>query len=190
MKLLACKWAMQAVALLIFMTQASFATRLDLVTAQTKIFIYYQKGGPALDSIAAHLLAAGIKRVSGYLPKVGTDLAGAKGSVIVLGRVDSSIVNHFVKKGVDHALKGQWERYSLCVLNKPLKNIGQALIVAGSDVRGTAYGVFAISEKIGVTPWYWWADAVPVSRKTLSLDIPDHTSASPSVKFRGIFIND
>ncbi len=166
------------------------AARFDLVTTSAKVSIYYQKGGPKLDSIAAHLLAADIERVSGYLPKVGTELAGASGSVIVLGRVGSEIVGRFGKQAADVTLIGQWERYSLRVLNKPLRNIKQALVVAGSDVRGTAYGAFAISERIGVTPWYWWADAVPVSRKTLSLDIPNYTSASPSVKFRGIFIND
>lgn len=166
------------------------AARFDLVNADAKVSIYYEQGGPKLDSIAAHLLAADIERVSGYLPKVDTNLANASGNVIVLGRAGSEIVGRFGKQAADAALTGQWERYSLRVLNKPLKNIAQALVVAGSDVRGTAYGAFAISEKIGVTPWYWWADAVPVSRKTLSLDIANYTSASPSVKFRGIFIND
>jgi hypothetical protein len=60
----------------------------------------------------------------------------------------------------------------------------------GSDNRGTAYGVFDISEKIGVSPWYWWAD-VPVKRqKELTLTQDDFISSPPSVKFRGIFIND
>ncbi|SDH24044.1 Glycosyl hydrolase family 115 [Dyadobacter soli] len=190
MKVLTCKWLALAVAFQIVIANAASATRFDFVTANAKVSVYYQKGGPKLDSIAAHLLAQDIERVSGYLPKVGTNLAGASGNVIVLGRIGSSIVNHFGKNAADAALKGQWERYSLRVLNKPLKNISQALIVAGSDVRGTAYGAFAISEKIGVTPWYWWADAVPVSRKSLSVDISNYTSASPSVKFRGIFIND
>lgn len=169
---------------------AAYAAQFDLVTAKTKVSIYYQKDGPKLDSIAAHLLAADIERVSGYLPKVGTDVDLASGNVIVLGRVGSQIVGYFGKQAADAALKGQWERYSLRVLDKPVKNVSRALIVGGSDVRGTAYGAFSISEKIGVTPWYWWADAVPVTRKTLSLDIHAFTSGSPSVKFRGIFIND
>lgn len=174
----------------LFISNAAHAARFDFVTANAKVSVYYQQGGPKLDSIAAHLLAADIERVSGYLPKVGTNLANASGNVIVLGRAGSEIVGRLGKQAADGALTGQWERYSLRVLNKPLKNITQALVVAGSDVRGTAYGAFAVSEKIGVTPWYWWADAVPARRKTLSLDIPNYTSASPSVKFRGIFIND
>ncbi|SEJ66587.1 Glycosyl hydrolase family 115 [Dyadobacter sp. SG02] len=169
---------------------AAYAAQFDLVTTKTKVSIYYQKGGPKLDSIAAHLLAADIERVSGYLPEVGTSVAGASGNVIVLGRVGSDIVGRFGKQAADDALKGEWERYSLRVLDKPVKNVNQALIIAGSDVRGTAYGAFAISEKIGVTPWYWWADAVPATRKVLSLNISNFTSDVPSVKFRGIFIND
>lgn len=173
-----------------FTPEAAYAAEFDLVTTRAKVSIYYQKGGPKLDSIAAHLLAADIERVSGYLPKVGTEITRAAGNVIVLGRVGSPIVERFGKQAADAALAGQWERYSLRVLDKPVRNVGQALIIAGSDVRATAYGGFAISEKIGVTPWYWWADAVPATRKALSLNISNFVSPAPSVKFRGIFIND
>lgn len=171
-------------------SNTAHAVRFDLVTATAKVAIYYPGGGPKLDSIAAHLLAADIERVSGYLPKVGTDMAAATGNVIVIGRWGSEIVNRFGTQAADAALQGQWERYSLRVLNKPFKNISQALIIAGSDVRGTAYGAFAISEMIGVTPWYWWADAMPVHRKALSIHVDAVISETPSVKFRGIFIND
>ncbi|MEO0216479.1 MAG: glycosyl hydrolase 115 family protein, partial [candidate division WOR-3 bacterium] len=66
----------------------------------------------------------------------------------------------------------------------------KALVIAGSDRRGTAYGVFTLSEAIGVSPWYWWAD-VPVKKSPeLYLNEIDYISKSPSIKYRGIFIND
>ncbi|TDE17769.1 hypothetical protein E0F88_04370 [Dyadobacter psychrotolerans] len=166
------------------------AAQFDLVTAQNKVTIYYQKGDSKLDSIAAHLLAADIKLVSGYLPKVYNDITSAKGNVIIIGRTDSGLIKGFGNKAADPDLKGKWECYSVRILSKPTKNITNALVITGSDVRGTAYGVFSVSEKIGVTPWYWWADATPKIQKSLSVNIDDFTSETPSVKFRGIFIND
>lgn len=169
---------------------AANAAQFDLVTAQNKVSIYYQKGDSKLDSIAAYLLASDIKLVSGYLPKVSNDISNAKGNIIIIGRADSKLVTGFGSKTADPNLKGKWESYSLKFLSKPSKNIANALIIAGSDFRGTAYGVFSVSEKIGVTPWFWWADATPKTQKSLSINIENFTSQPPSVKFRGIFIND
>ena len=67
---------------------------------------------------------------------------------------------------------------------------GNSLIVLGSDKRGTAYGLLELSRMMGVSPWEWWADSPVEKRK--ELDFPDHfrVMQSPSVKHRGIFIND
>lgn len=61
--------------------------------------------------------------------------------------------------------------------------------MAGSDRRGTAYGVFSISEAIGVSPWYWWADVPVVHRDAVFVEA-NYVSDTPSIKYRGIFIND
>ncbi|MEO6287059.1 MAG: glycosyl hydrolase 115 family protein [Dyadobacter sp.] len=166
------------------------AMQFELVTAQNKVTIYYQKGESKLDSIAAHLLASDIELVSGYHPKVSTDISNAKGNIIIIGRADSELVKNFGNIASDPDIKGKWECYSLRYLSKPSANIANALVIAGSDARGTAYGVFSVSGKIGVTPWYWWADATPKTQKSLAIDRQDFTSKTPSVKFRGIFIND
>jgi hypothetical protein len=72
----------------------------------------------------------------------------------------------------------------------PFKGVNQALVIAGSDKRGTIYGLFDISKKIGVSPWYWWAD-VPVSSKTELYVLPGRfIQKPPKVKYRGIFLND
>ena len=66
----------------------------------------------------------------------------------------------------------------------------KVLVIAGCDRRGTAYGVFTLSEAIGVSPLYWWAD-VPTKRKSqLYVEHINYVSQAPSVQYRGIFIND
>jgi len=163
-----------------------------IFTEMAKASILYDKQAPKLDSIAANLLAADIERVTSYRPPVLTNVAQAKGNVIVIGAVQSAWVTKLLGKEVAfmEKLKGQWERFGLTVLSQPTKRISKALVIAGSDARGTAYGVFTLSEKIGVSPWYWWADAPIKKRNNLTLQQETYLSPSPAVKYRGIFIND
>ncbi|MDN3670382.1 glycosyl hydrolase 115 family protein [Echinicola jeungdonensis] len=155
--------------------------------------IVYDKNGSDLDSISAHLLSEDIERVIGKRPIVATSFPSNGQSVILIGKIESEIIRNFLGKEVQELehLKGGWERFSLKV--HPIKgqeNPGKCLVIAGSDDRGTAFGAFEISERIGVSPWYWWAD-VPVEKQervTLA-DLP-YVSNTPSVKYRGIFLND
>lgn len=96
-----------------------------------------------------------------------------------------NIPNNLIQE-IDRDLANKWEVFSL--KSYIVKN-DHYLIVSGSDKRGLAYGVFTISEKIGVSPWYFWAD-VPIKKRSNSLSITDTLSVEPSVKYRGIFIND
>ena len=66
----------------------------------------------------------------------------------------------------------------------------KALVIVGSDRRATAYGILELSRKMGVSAWEWWADVQPAKRQTISLDIETKTYGSPSVKYRGLFLND
>lgn len=161
----------------------------DLVTPGSKVTILYAEDDRKLCLIAAHLLAQDIERVTGYLPEVVTDISKVSGNVIIIGTVRSRLIKH-INKAYFNGLHGKWECYAYKLLPNLNRKVKNALIIAGSDLRGTAYGVFGISEKIGVTPWYWWADATPVKQQQLSLDINDFTSRPPSVQYRGIFIND
>ena len=163
-----------------------------IVNGITKASIIYAPGKGAIDSITANLLADDIHRVSGYMPDVSTDFEHARGNVILIGNIESAIVRKLFQNYTTeyNSLKGKWERYVLKVIQQPNKNISNLLLIAGSDRRGTAYGVFDISEKIGVSPWYWWADVTPVKKREISISQADFLSSSPSVKYRGIFIND
>ncbi len=177
------------VAILLLCKTLAYAVPFNIVSPQAKVTIIYAAHDHKLDSIAANLLAQDIQRVSGYLPAVSTNLSKATGNVIIIGTSKSDLITSLHDKYFDQ-LTGKWECYSIKVMARPFKNISNALIITGSDDRGTAYGVFDISARIGVTPWYWWADAAPEQKKTLAPDIETYTSQTPSVKYRGIFIND
>ena len=75
-------------------------------------------------------------------------------------------------------------------VDNPAPGIKKAIVVVGSDRRGTAYGLLSISKAIGVSPWYWWADAPIKQQKKLAVNVHKFVSKEPTVKFRGIFIND
>ncbi len=72
----------------------------------------------------------------------------------------------------------------------PLPGVDQALVICGSDKRGTIYGIYEISEQIGVSPWYWWADVPATHHDNLFIKAGTYVQGPPSVKYRGIFLND
>ena len=134
---------------------------------------------------AASDLADDIGKVTGTPAKLVEDDAPAGKSIIVgtIGR--SPLIDRMISDGrIDVSeVEGQWESFLI-------QTVDGSLVVAGSDKRGTIYGIYDISEKIGVSPWYWWAD-VPV-RKSSSLyaEAGRYVQPSPKVRYRGIFIND
>ncbi|MCH5175791.1 MAG: glycosyl hydrolase 115 family protein [Prevotellaceae bacterium] len=142
------------------------------------------KDEPALVRKMAEVMADDVERVTGVRPRVESSLKRTKGkSVVVLTTAENDGV--LGKVGVEAKdLKGEWERYRIVT-----KDEGRMLVIVGSDARGLAYGVLHVSEAIGVSPWYWWAD-VPVERRDEARFGENVTSESPSVKYRGIFIND
>ncbi|QGW27534.1 glycosyl hydrolase 115 family protein [Phnomibacter ginsenosidimutans] len=87
------------------------------------------------------------------------------------------------------AIQGKWECFTITTIQQPFPGTAQALIIAGSDRRGTAFGIFHLSRMLGVSPWVWWADATPQKKKQLYVS-GSYVSKEPSVKYRGIFIND
>ncbi|CAM3804513.1 glycosyl hydrolase 115 family protein [Mucilaginibacter galii] len=178
--------------LCLFSFNAAVAKEFTIVSKTTETCIVYDAKGSKLDSIAAYLLQQDIKMVSGYVAPVYNNLNKANGNCIIIGQINSALLKSLTqgKNGTLVQLEGKWECYGYKVVSKPTARINQALIIAGSDSRGTAYGVFSLSEQIGVNPWYWWADVKPPSKASISLNVIETVSAPPSVKYRGIFIND
>ncbi|WP_111307308.1 glycosyl hydrolase 115 family protein [Confluentibacter sediminis] len=138
-------------------------------------------------------LASDIEKVTGKKPEILSSSNQATGNLIIIGTIGkSAIIDKLIaskKLNVD-AIRGQWERFIIQTVKNPLPNVKEALVVIGSDKRGAAYGTFTISEKIGVSPWYWWADVPAKKSDNLFIKKEKFTSKGPSVKYRGIFLND
>ena len=140
----------------------------------------------------ADLWAADVHMVTGQKPQVVTTTKPKEKNVVVMGTVsDNAFIAQMAREGrLDiSALEGGWEQYVIKTIDNPAKGIERALVIAGSDRRGVAYGAFAVSEEMGVSPWYWWAD-VPVRQQPTVYISANMVSKRPSVKYRGFFIND
>ena len=155
--------------------------------------LYYDDRDFEVVKRAAGFLSQDIGLVTGRNATVQALPAAKETAIVVIGTLGhNSLIDRLVSEGrlnVDK-IRGGWEQYAVEVVERPAAGIRKALVIAGSDRRGTAYGVFSVSEAIGVSPWYWWAD-VPVAQKDrLTLDVKSYRSKEPSVKYRGLFIND
>ncbi|ORY57807.1 uncharacterized protein BCR38DRAFT_461082 [Pseudomassariella vexata] len=87
-------------------------------------------------------------------------------------------------------IEGQWESFVTKIVHSPIPGCSQAVVIAGSDPRGTIFGIYDISEQIGVSPWYWWADVSVRKNENIWFLSGDKVQAAPSVKYRGFFLND
>jgi hypothetical protein len=138
-------------------------------------------------------LQADVERVSGVKPAV-SGAGGAKAAfAVIVGTVGRSpLVDGLAKAGkLDvSAISGRWEAFQLQLVEKPLPGIDRALVIAGSDKRGTIYGIYELSQQIGVSPWYWWADVPTVHRDAVYVRPVRLVDDGPTVKYRGIFLND
>ncbi len=164
-----------------------------IVSASGNAMIYADGGDFTLIQKSASFLQQDIERVTGKKPELINTFPASAKNIIIIGSIEkSSLIQQLIQQkkiNVDK-IKNKWEAYQLQTLSNPFKGIESALVIVGSDRRGTAYGVFELSQQMGVSPWYWWAD-VPVKKKS-SLYIKKGIiiSDAPKVKYRGFFIND
>jgi Glycosyl hydrolase family 115/Gylcosyl hydrolase family 115 C-terminal domain len=141
---------------------------------------------------AAHDLQQDVSRVTGRTPDFTNhkDVIGQNG--IIIGTVGkSALIDELVSSGkLDvTGIRGKWEFFLIQVVRNPMPGVRSALVIAGSDKRGTIYGIYDLSEQIGVSPWYWWAD-VPVAHRDEIFIRRGRYAQGPVVKYRGIFLND
>jgi hypothetical protein len=142
---------------------------------------------------AASDLQADIERVAGIKPALATNGAPAGDVAVIVGALGKSpVIDGLAKSGKLKAdtISGKWESFIITTVANPLPGINQALVIAGSDKRGTIYGIYEISGQIGVSPWYWWADVPPQRHENLFIKAGTYVQGPPAVKYRGIFIND
>ncbi len=142
---------------------------------------------------AAGDFSADLERVTGVKPAEVASGATLPTQVVIVGALGHSpLIDALAAAGKldTSGITGAWESYVIQTVANPAPGVSRALVIAGSDRRGTIYGLYAVSEASGVSPWYWWAD-VPVKKHTsLAVAAGAHKQGPPSVKYRGIFIND
>ena len=135
-----------------------------LVQSKVAAAIYVDSGDHAGVVRAAGDLVADIARVTGSTPATVHDDKGLGANAVIVGTIGkSALIDRLIREGKIDAsgIAGKWEAFLIQVVARPLPGVASALVIAGSDKRGTIYGIYDLSEQIGVSPWYWWAD-VPV----------------------------
>ncbi|MBI2513905.1 MAG: glycosyl hydrolase 115 family protein [Opitutae bacterium] len=171
----------------IAIVQAAF----PLVEAGRAAPLIVSEGDARVVQLATADLARDIATITGATPEIvpcrtGSPDAASAGPRVLIGTLGCApAIDALVASGkldVGH-LRGAWESFLIATVD-------DALLIVGSDRRGTAFGVYELSQQIGMSPWHWWADSVP--EKKSELLIPDGTRrfGPPSVRYRGIFLND
>jgi hypothetical protein len=162
------------------------------VEGQTVPLVASSGDYPGVLRVLGHL-QADMGRVIGVEPELLQDEVGSSRQIVLAGTLGhSALVDRLVQEDkLDVAdVQGRWETFVLQVVDSPLPDVDRALVIAGSDKRGTIYGVYDLSAQMGVSPWYYWAD-IPVVRRGQLYVVPGrYTRGEPAVRYRGIFIND
>jgi hypothetical protein len=138
--------------------------------------------------IAVNNLKEDFRRVTGKLP-----LTAVGRTAIIVGTAGkSSVIDKLLNSGKLPAdqLRDKTEKYILTIVDSPEDGIDRALVIAGSDKRGTIYGVYELSRQMGVSPWYWWADVPMEKQMAIYVKQGTYTEGEPAVRYRGIFLND
>ncbi len=142
---------------------------------------------------AVNDLQADIVRVTSSKLTIVNDEKSLKSDAIIIGTIGkSAIIDRLIhEKKIDVGqIRGKWESFLIQVVTRPLPGVARGLVIAGSDKRGTIYGIYDLSEQIGVSPWYWWADVPPQHKNSLFVKAGRYVQGPPAVKYRGIFLND
>lgn len=132
-------------------------------------------------------------KVTGKTPDLvnSADKLGAQ-AVIIGSLGNSQLLDSLVERGkLDvSGIEGQWEAFRIQLVENPVEGVGKALVIAGSDMRGAIFGVYDLSQQIGVSPWYWWADVPVQKNESLYVKAGTAVQEQPKVQYRGIFLND
>ena len=133
-----------------------------------------------------------LTQVAGASPTLYDSVTSSAGPLIIVGTIgNSALIARLVS---EHKLDvsgvtAEWEAFVYQVIERPLPGVERALVIAGADKRGTIFGVYELSARLGVSPWSWWAD-VPARKRTDVYVAPGRFTDKPVVRYRGIFLND
>lgn len=136
-------------------------------------------------------LQSDLQKVTGIMP--GVIHAADAPEMLVIGSIENSRwIKRLLAEGKlnGEELAGKREKYIITTIRDPFPGVEEALVIAGSDKRGTIYGTYELSEQIGVSPWYYWADVPVERRESIYVKRGTYTDGEPAVRYRGIFLND
>jgi hypothetical protein len=163
----------------------------DFVLSGVSPNIVYDGGKPM--ELAATLLGHDLAKLTDETAVIGPAATmNGEGPAIIFGQMDAPLIARLLAQNhIDTGpLKGKWETYGRAMIPSPYDPKAQALLIFGSDVRGTIYGVTDLSREMGVSPWEWWADVTIRKMPRIAVDGALRFSREPSVHYRAIFLND
>jgi hypothetical protein len=143
--------------------------------------------------LAVNNLSTDIEKVSEDLPVILKNNILKSKHILVIGTVGKSLfIDKLLKSGKIKTtdIVGKREKFIIQTISNPFPNVDEALVIAGSDKRGTIYGIYKLSEQIGVSPWNFWADVPVQKHKDITINRGFYTDGEPAVRYRGIFLND
>ncbi len=176
-----------------YVTSAAAAGSFPLVSAGVAApLVVSSSDYKGIQTVAGHF-RDDIQRVTTIQPVIAVDTPPTgSANVVLVGTIGvSPIIDTLVASGkLDvTGIAGKWETFVTTIVEAPMDGVARALVIAGSDKRGTMYGMFDLSSQIGVSPWYFWADVPTPPQSELHVLAGRHSQGEPAVKYRGIFIN-
>jgi len=161
-----------------------------LIENGTPISLTYDECDYEGVKIAVRNLRQDFGRVCGKMPGYGASRGASR--AVIIGSIDTKLIQDLVSAGkLDvSSIQGKRETYIMATVESPNRSTREALVIAGSDKRGTIYGIYELSEQIGVSPWYFWADVPVAHNENMSIARGVWTVNEPAVTYRGIFLND
>ena len=162
------------------------------VAGQSAPILVSQHDYAGILKVAGHL-QTDLANVTGNTPALYLDTIPQSKSIVIIGSIrESELISDLVEAGkLDvNDLKDKWEKFTIQTISDPFEGVKQALVIAGSDKRGTIYGMYDLAQEMGVSPWYWWADVPVKQHENIYVKPGKYSQGEPKVKYRGIFIND
>ena len=189
-----CKGALLAVFVCIalnLLTQVVSAEKVTLFSHEGLAAVVFDKDSGAPIAKAAGLLAHDLQSLSGNATTVSSDMKTVKGNAVLIGLASAPKIAALLKanKISTEPIDGKWEAYGRAVVPAPWDRSKKVLVIFGSDVRGTIWGVIDLTREMGVSAWEWWADVNIRKVDQIAVDASLHFSKEPTVKYRGFFIN-
>ncbi len=142
---------------------------------------------------AAGDLAEDIEKITGQKPDVVSSIPSDVSSAILIGTVDtSSLITDLDNSGafVTNDLRGEWESFKIQTLQSPGNGLDEAVAIAGANMRGTIFGIYQLSERLGIDPFYHFTGKKPTQYDELTVKENSLNSGEPTFKYRGMFHND